>query len=224
MLEIVTGHKAFQIRSPISAEVDQWHARYMQELEALYNLHAVTVGLTNRLDNASPDASPEETEETFRETDDASNEFGSTRATHVAVSDQKKRSKSVAVTLSLSLSAYANAREHFITRKKRTNGGSGQKRPREAVERASGLVLAFDGAKEDCDREALEAACAAHGKVAFVGFQRGAESGTVRFDDPAHAAAARDALSAAGADAPAGTWRLLEGAEEADYWLSLIHI
>ena len=79
---------------------------------------AVTVGLTNRLDNASPDASPEETEETFRETDDASNEFGSTRATHVAVSDQKKRSKSVAVTLSLSLSAYANAREHFERKKK----------------------------------------------------------------------------------------------------------
>ncbi|KAH8075034.1 hypothetical protein JL721_1020 [Aureococcus anophagefferens] len=95
----------------------------------------------------------------------------------------------------------------------RTNGGSGQKRPRESVERASGLVLAFDGAKEDCDREALEAACAAHGKVAFVGFQRGAESGTVRFDDAAAAPARRRA-----GRARQRTWRLLEGAEEADYW------
>lgn len=30
MLEIVTGHKAFQIRSPISAEVDQWHLRLQE--------------------------------------------------------------------------------------------------------------------------------------------------------------------------------------------------
>jgi hypothetical protein len=30
VLEIVTGHKAFQIRSPISAEVDQWHLRLQE--------------------------------------------------------------------------------------------------------------------------------------------------------------------------------------------------
>ena len=42
MLEIVTGHKAFQIRSPISAEVDQWHLR-LQEVIMLQEKEIVTL-------------------------------------------------------------------------------------------------------------------------------------------------------------------------------------
>jgi predicted ribosome quality control (RQC) complex YloA/Tae2 family protein len=74
--------------------------------------NAVTVGLTNRLDDES------RYEDVSLETDDATNDSPGGETTSESPRRKREKKPSVAVTLDLSLSAYANAREHFDKKKR----------------------------------------------------------------------------------------------------------
>ena len=81
------------------------------------------------------------------------------------------------------------------------------------------LVVRFEGAGPESEREALSALCSQHGEVAFVDFQFGETTGYVRFKKAEGAAAAAAFLSAnpqeIGGMTP--TWRLLGIAEAETY-------
>ena len=74
--------------------------------------NAVTVALTNRLDDES------RYEDVSLETDDATNDFPGDLDSSESSRKKREKKPSVAVTLDLSLSAYANAREHFDKKKR----------------------------------------------------------------------------------------------------------
>ena len=82
------------------------------------------------------------------------------------------------------------------------------------------VLLCFDGVGPTCDREALSAACAPHGKVAWVEYERGASGGTIRFDKAEGCAAALAALGTSPPDlgGASPSWRAPTADESKAYW------
>lgn len=122
-------------------------------------------------------------------------------------------------------------------------GAAGEKRPRteetaeEAAEREKQeaaaaeadrlLVLKFEGAGAEADREAVEALLAPLGlKPAYINYSRGESTGHVRFSEAGECKVALDALAAGGSahgaklggEDAAPTWRMLTAEESAEYW------
>ena len=96
-------------------------------------------------------------------------------------------------------------------------GGVARPAPRDASEK--GVVLRFDGAASNTERNDLTALCAHYGDVAYVDFKFGATSGHVRFRSTLGARTALGQLSSGtvmvGGAFP--TWRMLSEEEEAAY-------
>jgi hypothetical protein len=88
------------------------------------------------------------------------------------------------------------------------------------------LVIRFEGAGPDADREAVQALVEPHAKAAYINFSRGEPCGHVRFETAASCKAVLDALGEGGTAAGAAlggedtkpTWRMLTPAESAEYW------
>ena len=106
-----------------------------------------------------------------------------------------------------------------------------QKAAREVEEAAMAeaerlLVIRFEGAGPDADREAVQALVEPHAKAAYINFSRGDPTGHVRFETAASCKAVLDALGEGGTAAGAAlggegtvpTWRMLTPSESAAYW------
>ena len=101
-----------------------------------------------------------------------------------------------------------------------------EKKEAEQAEADRLLILRFEGAGADADREGVEACVSPHAKFSYIEFSRGETNGHVRFESAELCKAALDALgvggSAAGAvlgsDGAVPTWRLLTSDESKEYW------